>query len=164
MRKITKRSAVIAAAVAVAVGGAGAAFAVWSLDTTADATTTAGTASQLGVSAVSVVGTLIPGSKGSVQFTAHNGNSFPVKITNIQFTDVTTSGGIGACPANNLEQIPVATAPLPTDLTLAANPAGGNTKTFTYADSVRLKASPDNGCQGATFAFKVRLTVVSDEV
>jgi hypothetical protein len=164
MRKITKRSAVVAAAVVVAVGGAGTAFAVWSLDTTADATATAGAAGKLDVTDVAVVGTLIPGNKGSVQFTAHNGNSFPVKITGIQYTDVVTVGGIGPCTPGNLEQIPVATAPLPADLTLAANPAGGNTKTFSYANSLRLKASPDDGCQNAQFKFKVRLTVVSDEV
>jgi hypothetical protein len=165
MRKITKRSAIIATAAVVAVGGAGAAFAAWSLNGSGDASTTAGSASPLTVSGVQVVGTLVPGSKASVQFTAQNPNSFPVKISGIQYSDVVVTGaGMTGCPTNNLQQVGLTDAPLPTDLALPASPAGGSTKTITYANSVRLKANPDNGCQNATFSFKVNLTVASDNV
>jgi hypothetical protein len=159
MRKITKRSAAVVTAAVVAVGGAGAAWAAWSLNSSHETTATAGEATPLDVTNLQIVGTLLPGSTSSVKFTAHNSNSFPVQISNISYSDVSTS--TAACPAYNLQQVPLADAPLPTDLGLAADPAGGSTKTFTYANSLRLKPNPDNGCQKATFTFKVNLTVAS---
>ena len=84
MRKITKRSAIIASAAVVVVGGAGAAFAAWSLNSSETVTSTAESASPLVVSGQTLVGTLYPGSINGVQFNAHNPNKFPVKVTGIK--------------------------------------------------------------------------------
>jgi hypothetical protein len=158
MRKITKRSAVIVATAAVVAGAAGAAFAAWTLNSSVDASTKAGHASQLTVTDVQILGTLVPGSTSSVKFTARNTNSFPVAISNIAYSDVTTDNG--DCAPSNLQQI--SGAALPTDLALATAGQPGDFKTITFANSLRLKPDPDNACQDAKFTFKVNLTVASN--
>lgn len=153
MRKITKRSAVFLTAAVVAVGGAGAAFAAWTLNTSKEASAVAGSAKQLNVSTPTIVGTLVPGSPVSVQFNAQNPNSFPVKVSNITFSEIHT-GDETACPPSNL------VAP---DLTSTLAFAGNETKNgINLANALSLKTNADNGCQGATFTFKVNLVVASD--
>jgi len=158
MRKITKRTAVIVTAAAVVAGAAGAAFAAWTLNSSVDASTTAGSATPLTVTGVQIVGVLVPGSINSVTFTARNTNTFPVAISNITYSDVTTDKD--ACSPGNLQQI--SSASLPTDLALATAGVSGDVKTITYANSLRLKPDPDDGCQGAKFSFKVNLAVASN--
>ncbi len=153
MRKITKRTAVIATVAVVAVGGAGAAFAAWTLNTSADASTVAGTAKPLNVSTPAIVGVLVPGNPVSVQFNAGNPNTFQVKVSNITFTDIHTSNET-TCPVSNL------VAPtLPSSLVFTRNETKNG---ITLTNALQLKTDADNGCQGATFAFKVNLMVASD--
>ncbi|WP_297601896.1 hypothetical protein [Mycobacterium sp.] len=153
MRKFTKRSAVIAAVAAVAVGGAGAAYATWSLNSSDQAQTVAGSATRLEVTGLTIVGTLVPGTPASVKFTAKNSNGFPVTVSKVSFSDVHTSDETN-CPTNNL------VAP---DVAANLGFGAGETKSdITFANAVRLKTNPDNGCQSATFAFKVNLTVASN--
>ena len=160
MRKITKRSAAIITATVVAVGGAGAAWAAWSLNSSTSAEATAGTAAPLTVTGVTITGTLVPGSVNGVTFNARNTNSFPVQISNIVYNTVTTDKA--DCSPGNLQQISAAALPAPADLTLAEAGTSGDNKVITYANSLRLKSNPDNGCQGAKFSFKVNLTVASN--
>jgi hypothetical protein len=154
MRKFTKRSAVIAAVAAVAVGGAGAAYATWSLNSSDDASTVAGSATRLEVSSLQIVGTLAPGNAAAVRFTAKNPNSFPVTVSKVSFSEIHTSNET-ACPTNNL------VAPdVPTTISFATS----ETKTgLIFNNALSLKTNPDNGCQSATFAFKVNLTVASND-
>jgi hypothetical protein len=158
MRKITKRSAVIVTAAVVAVGGAGAAFAAWSLNSSKDASTVAGKATPLNVTNLQIAGTLVPGTPVSVKFDAANPNSFPVAVSNITFSDIRTSNP-SACPANNLVPNPDAT--LPTGMSFGASGSETASKNITYANALQLKADPDDACQNATFAFKVNLVVAS---
>ena len=157
MRKITKRSLAIGTAVVVAVGGAGAAFAAWSLNSTHGTSTAAGSASPLTVSNLVIDGTLVPGTPVSVKFSAHNPNSFPVKVSAITFSDVRTS--TDACSPSNLITNPSAT--LPTNLTFAKAGAGGDSQDINYVNVLQLKTDPQDGCQKATFAFNVNLAVAS---
>jgi hypothetical protein len=159
MRKITKRSAVIGTVAVVAVGGAGAAFAAWSLSSSEDVSSTAGSAAPLVVSSKSVVGTLVPGSINSVQFFAHNPNDFPVKISNITYSDVSTDSGHSGCGGGNLQQISGATLPGNVDFSKAGD--AGDNQTINYANSIRLIPDPASACQGAQFTFKINLTVAS---
>jgi len=153
MRKYTKRSAVIAAVAAVAVGGAGAAYAAWSLNSSDNAQTVAGSASRLEVTDLQIVGTLVPGAPAAVQFTAKNPNTFPVTVSKVSFSEVHTSNE-SACPTNNL------VAPdITTNVPFAANQTRSP---LNFPNAVRLKANADDGCQNATFGFKVNLTVASN--
>jgi hypothetical protein len=160
MRKITKRSAAIIAASAVAVGGAGAAWAAWSLNTEKSATVTTGEVAALEVSTPTVVSPLVPGVKSDVTFTVKNHNNFPVQISNVSYGSISTNKS--GCPSNNLQQ--VADAAQPTAGTLL-QPAGvsGDTQVITFVKSLRLKPNPDDACQAAQFDFKVVLAAASAE-
>jgi hypothetical protein len=157
MRKITKRSAAIIAASVLAVGGAGAAWAAWTSSGTADVSATAGTAAPLVVAPNPVVsGTLVPGSKASVQFTVTNNNSYPVKINSLSlgsFTSTDTDCNVGA----TFQQVPGAALPTALATALAANTSA----TYTWTDSLSLTADPDDNCQGAPIKFILTASGVS---
>jgi hypothetical protein len=154
MRKITKRTAVVAAAVAVAVGGAGAAFATWGLNSSYNATTTAGSAVPLQVSGLQIVGTLVPGTPVSVKFNAKNTNTFAVTISKATFSEVHTLDETKCAPGNLV-------AP---DASLGLSFAGNETKNdITLTNALNLKQNPDDGCQKAQFSFKINLVVASND-
>ena len=103
MRKITKRSAAVIAASALAIGGAGAAWAAWNLTGAGSTSAKAANAQALTIDSVQVVG-LSPGNKSDIKFTAKNPNAFPVKITGIDIVSI-HSGTAATCADKNVEEL-----------------------------------------------------------
>jgi hypothetical protein len=153
MRKITKRSAAVITAAVVAVGGGAAAWAAWSVSGSATASASAGSAAPVGVVNAQLTGPLVPGAGTGVQFKVTNTNPFKVRVTGASLSDfATTQTG---CNADNFEAIAGAAF---TPFNLEAN-AGEHT--YTWANSIKLKANPDNACQGAPITFKVSVNAES---
>ena len=148
MRKITKRSAAIAAAVVLGVGAAGAAWA-WVIGGSGTGTATAATVQSLGVTAT-ISPDLYP--TGSVNVTAHvtNPNTFPVVISG--GTATVTSAPPG-CSISKVSSNPVSlspTVPIPAN-TLTAVPV-------LLADALTMAADAQQACAGGTFGVSVNLT------
>jgi hypothetical protein len=163
MRKITKRSAAVIAASALAVGGAGAAWAAWNLTGSGSTSAKAANAQALTIDSVQVVG-LSPGSKSDIKFTAKNPNAFPVRITGIDIVSI-HSGTAKTCADNNV----AAQAPLtlPDSAALTVGPAAGavpGSKDITVPDAIKMIADAANGCQGAVFSVDLHLDAVSAAV
>lgn len=104
------------------------------------------------VNGLQIVGTLVPGTPVAVSFSAKNPNSFPVVVSKVSFSEIHTSNET-TCPTNNL------VAP---DLVTNIGFAASETKPLNFANALRLKTNPDDGCQNANFAFKVNLTAASN--
>jgi hypothetical protein len=160
MGKMTKRSAIVASAVAVAVVGAGAAWAAWNLSGTGSANATAGSAEPLTVSNITVT-SLTPGVTGNVTLTVSNPNPFPVKVTGFTFTDPTKPASEDCKVASNID-FPAGTLPTtPADLLVPAKAATNGTKVITYTGSIHMKADADDNCQGAVFGFTTAVAATS---
>ena len=99
MRKITKRSAVVAGAAAVIIGGGAAAWAVngWTIGGKGSAEAQAATITPLEASAT-IKDKIYPGLKTTITTSVKNLNDFPVQLTGkIQPTKVTTSPATPEC-------------------------------------------------------------------
>jgi hypothetical protein len=151
MGKMTKRSVAIAAAAVVAVGGAGAAYAAWNVDSTANVTVTAGNAAQVAVTATNVTD-LYPGASKPVTVTIANPNKFRVKITQITGPVITVNGDAGGCTGNN-SGITV-TQTLSTPIVLSEN---SGAQTFTIPNVITMNNNSNTACQGKAFNFAFTL-------
>ncbi len=153
MRNLTRRSAVVASAVAVSVVGAGAAWAAWTLSGTGAANATAGSAAPLIVTNVTVT-PLTPNATGDVVLTVNNPNPFPVKVTGFTFAGLTKGAGEDCNVGNNISFPNGTLSSTPADLLVPAKVGADNgTKAITYAGSIRMKADADDNCQSAIFSF-----------
>ncbi|MEU4618915.1 hypothetical protein AB0G04_02890 [Actinoplanes sp. NPDC023801] len=174
MRKFTKRSAAIATAAVVAVGGAGAAYAAWLLSGSGAGAATASTAQGLTIkdldgdgvaNDVAVSPAFFPGSTNDVAFTVENPNPFPVRITGINLTvnnGALAAGVTGTCTGSNVAVN--SAAALPTGAALVVPPkSGGNngTKAITYTGALSMIEDAADACQGATFPITVALAAQS---
>ncbi|MFI5494884.1 hypothetical protein [Actinoplanes sp. NPDC051859] len=160
MRKLSRRSTTVVVTTVVAVGAAGAAWAAWSLTGSGTAEAKAGSVVTLKVTSAGLAaGGLTPGNPTTVLLTVENRNAFPVKITNIDLTqlDSTQQG----CDASANVDV-VNDAALPTKATV---PAGSEDKPATaqiaWSGPLQMKADPADACQGAPFTFNVHLDAVS---
>jgi hypothetical protein len=152
MRKITKRSIAITTAAVVAVGGGAAAWAAWSVSSSATASAQAGSAVPVQIVNAVLTGPLIPGPGTGVRFRVENTNPFAVNVSAATLTQfATTKSG---CGSGNF-QAGEGTFPGP-----LAIPAG-NGADITWDNAVKLKANPDNDCQGAPLTFSVNVTAAS---
>jgi hypothetical protein len=162
MRKLTKRSTAVAVSTVVALGAAGAAWAAWSLNGSGSAQARAGSVLPLEVTGAGLPGGgLSPGNSAPVLLTVQNKNRFPVRITGIELTALTSTKA-GCDAGDNVEVVD--TAPLPTG-EAATVPAGTEqapaTARITWNGPLRMTADPADACQGAPFTFNVRLDAVS---
>ncbi|HEY0000959.1 MAG TPA: hypothetical protein VGB74_10935 [Actinoplanes sp.] len=153
MRKITKRSAAIAAAIVVAVGGGGAAWAAWTVNNSATASASSGSALPVQIEGAALTRPLVPGSSTGVKFTVKNPNPFKVSVTGITLTNFATSK-LG-CTADTFLMVPGA-AVTPFQIP-AKTGADTPTTTVTFDNSIKLKANPSTSCQGAPITFKVNV-------
>ncbi|MFI5932965.1 hypothetical protein [Actinoplanes sp. NPDC051494] len=160
MRKFSKRSAAVLTTVTVLLGAAGAAWAAWSLSGTGNAEAKAGSGVTLRVTGAGLAGAgLTPGNTTTVLLTVENPNTFPVRVNNIDLTQVaSTTAGCDA--AANVEV--VNDAPLPEAVTVPAGRADAPaTARITWDGPLRMIADPADACQGAPFTFSVHLDAVS---
>jgi len=159
MRKITKRSAAVIAASALAIGGAGAAWAAWNLTGSGSTSAKATSAQKLTIDNVEVEG-LSPGNKSNIKFTAKNPNAFPVQITGINITGIDSAD----CAASNVVK-QTFTLPAPAALTVgAAAGAVPGSKDITLTDAIKMVADADDDCQAALFTVSLDLDAVSAAV
>ncbi|GLY01016.1 hypothetical protein [Actinoplanes sp. NBRC 101535] len=162
MSKTTKRSVAVVTAAIVGIGGAGAAFAAWLLQGEGSASAASGEAATLVVTPnTTSTTTLVPGGKADVKFEVSNPNTFPVAITDITFSNFTSSNA--GCDDTDVEFVDAALPAAAGALNVAAKTAGVNgTKTIEYVGSLRMVADAADECQGATFSFDVDLTAQSN--
>jgi hypothetical protein len=156
--KLSRRRAVIVL-LALAAFLATAAVAAWTVSSSGNAYSKAGTASPVTLSDASgsTTGDLYPGGTGSVKLRVANPNPFAVRITAVSLTSGGTitsdssacnSGGTGVTFSN---QSGLA-------LDLAAN---ASATTFTLAGAASMSNGSDNSCQGAVFTIPVDVTAAS---
>ena len=155
MGKTTKRSATVAAAVAVAVIGAGVAYATWTNSTVATTSASAGKMEPLTVTAA-VPTALLPGTKSDLKVTVNNPNAFPILVKTITVGSVSTSKS--GCSASTVS----ATGdPIPSGLLVPAkNSAGNGSIELTYPSALQMAVSAPNACQEAVYNFNT--TVVGE--
>jgi hypothetical protein len=162
MRKLTRRSAAIALTALVGLSAAGAAWAAWNLTGSGTAQAQAGSVVNLEVTSAGLAdGSLSPGNPTAVKLSIKNENKFPVKITNIVLTNLTST--IDGCIAkSNVDIITDAALPAVEAVTIPAATEGTPaTKSVVWNGALRMKADPVNACQGAGFQFNVHLDAVS---
>jgi hypothetical protein len=161
MKKLSKRTALVAVATAGATIAAGSlAYAYWSTNGTGTATAAAGNA--LGVtaqvsSALSSATLLYPSGSVPAVVTVHNPNSFPVKVSQVVTANTTTSNvtvdpthlAAGCTPALAL----VSLVGGDSGAISVSVPAGGDSTVAITAGTIAMGLASDNACQGATFTF-----------
>ncbi|GAA0802942.1 hypothetical protein [Spirilliplanes yamanashiensis] len=156
MGKFTKRSVATVAAAVVVIGGAGAAYAAWNVNSTADVTVTAGQAAQVTVTASPVSG-LVPGASAPVTVKISNTNQFNVEITDITGPVITVKDG-GDCDSS--ESGIVVTQKLPKPIVLGKGMAE---KTIPISDVVKMTNASANECQGKEFNLRFTLVGASTD-
>lgn len=154
MRKITKRSAAVITAVVVAVGGAGAAWAVWLSTASGTVEGTAGAAGEVKVTSATVDGAVVPGDPADVKITVENKNSYPVRVSEMDFGDITSKDK--DCDAGSTFEYNGTF-----DLSGFGTIAKGASFTYVWTDGIKLSADPDDDCQKAPFGFTVDVTAAS---
>ena len=163
MRKFSKRSTTVVVVALAGFAVAGAAWAAWNLTGSGSAQAKAGEVVNLTVTGAGLpAGGLTPGNPTTVLLTVQNANAFPVRITNIDLSDL-DSAQQGCDAGANVDVLN--DAPLPADAADVTVPAGTAEKPagarISWAGPLRMKPDPANECQGAPFTFTVRLDAVS---
>ena len=163
MRRLTRRSTGIGLTVLVGLSAAGAAWAAWNLTGSGTAQAQAGEVVALEVTTAGLAdgAALTPGNPTSVKLKVRNQNRFPVRITNIDLTNLTSSedGCVGTRNVNVLTD-----AALPGDddvLVPAATEKSAAVKEIVWPGPLRMVDDPVDACQGAGFNFNVHLDAVS---
>lgn len=163
MRKLTRRSTGIALTVLVGLSAAGAAWAAWNLTGSGTAEAKAGSVVNLEVTSAGLADgvALTPGNPTSVKLNVKNENKFPVRITNIDLTNFTSSVD-GCVGAKNVDIVNDAPLPADDDVTIpAATAQGPAVKEIVWSGPLVMKANPADACQQAGFNFNVHLDAVS---
>ncbi|MEU8815308.1 hypothetical protein [Actinoplanes sp. NPDC048796] len=167
MRQSVKR-AVIAGVAVVAVGGAAtAAFAAWNATGSGVAGANATTAQELEVSAAKVTGGLLyPTGTGDAAVTIKNPNKYPVTVNRIEWkpSDGVQSDRMDVCYNTGVyfgdfSKDDNGSGGVLSNLDLHLK--GGETQTFPLAKAVHMTNDSQNGCQGAAFTIKVKVTGLS---
>ena len=163
MRKMTKRSTAIVAASVIAVGGAGAAWAAWTVNGGGTAQASASSAKQLVVSSVAVSdlnGGLYPGGSTAITIKVKNKNPFPTRLTSVTLGAVTVDAEHPGCQVANVQV--VRNPALPADVTVAAGTeAAPFEKDIVLANAISMIADAEDGCQGAGFTVAATISAQS---
>lgn len=168
MRNSTKRAVVIVSTLALT-GVAGAAWADWLANGTGNAAAKAGEAQQLVVKTVESSTTLYPQTTGDATITITNPNGYGVAVNKVVWAPsdgVTATGGKGSCNNTGVYFGDFSTGTAGSNGVLAGLHLfvkGGDTKTFTLPDAVRMINGSEDGCQGATFSIPVEVSGLSAE-
>lgn len=160
-----KRAAVVGAAGLLMLGG-GVAYASWTHSGTGTATAQATTATPITVSPGTPVGSLYPeptggyptSAVGSIYATVANPNSYPVQVTAVTVGTVAiTPIAPRTCAAGSV----VATVAGPMALTSPVTlPANSGPIALTVPGALKMIASAEDGCQGASFSAPITVTAL----
>ncbi|MBU2668581.1 hypothetical protein KOI35_34220 [Actinoplanes bogorensis] len=169
MRKSTKRAAVIVATLAVT-GAASAAWASWLANGEGNAYAQADTAKELVITEAMTDATLYPGATGDSTIKIENPNKYPVEVTKVVWNQSDGAQAVSVQPGSHcnntgiyfgdFSQNTIGSGGVLSGLSLKL--AAGETKTFTLSKSIRMINNVEDGCQGAKFAIKVKVTGASD--
>jgi hypothetical protein len=155
MRKITKRSAAILAATAVAVGGGATAWAAGWFTGTGSATASSATAQPVRAWATLTPGEkLWPGQKRTANLAVTNNNDYPVQITNATDVTVTVAGNAGDCKNPDIKL-----GNVPNDVVIAPKTvATGTTPNITpWAEFIQMGQDAELACANKTFVIEFKL-------
>jgi hypothetical protein len=153
LKKLSKRSAVFAAVLAIALG-MGVAFAVWTVGGSGSGTATATSAQPLTTSVATTTAELYPGITGAnLYLVVNNPNPFPVTISSVNAAGAAVPDGAHAAGC-----VTTGVSFTTTSITQVV-PASGSS-TFTVP-GVSMTNASDDGCQGATFTIPVTFTATS---
>lgn len=150
MRKITKKTVVVAAASGVLISGAGAAYAYWTAGGAGTGTATTGTVVALTTNQTSTISGMAPGdSAQTLTGTFTNTNAGPVYVASVTASIASvlkaTGAPAGTCDATDYT---LATATMTVGHEVAA---GNNVDAWTGATiKFNNKASNQDACKGAT--------------
>jgi hypothetical protein len=144
--------------IAAALGAAGVAVAAWLTSGSGAPALSGGTALAPTTTAVAgsavTSGLLTPGATGTAALTVTNPNPYRVRVATIAAAGAATAaGGIGTCATTGVSFVP-------------QNPPGivlvpAASTTLVLPGAVAMSTASETGCQGATFAVPVTVTVVS---
>lgn len=158
MNRTTKRIGALGTA-AVAVMGAGIAFAAWTTNGAGTGSATAGTAQDLTISSTALTGLYPTESLSDVAVTIDNANPYKVALSNLDLSDVTVTaapndpnfGGVGAVCTDTEAATDITSAGLALGTATDIVDATGSTEYDTFP----LKVSNDlpNECKGASFTL-----------
>jgi hypothetical protein len=147
MRRITKRTALLAAGVAVAVASAGVAYAYWTTNGSGTGSATTGTTSAVTVKQTSTVSNLAPGLPAqALQGNFDNGNAGPVLVHSV--TAAVTGTSNPGCTAADFTVV----QPALVDVEVPAGPGMGSWS----GGSLVFKNDPvrnQDACKGVTVAL-----------
>jgi len=156
---MTRRIALIAASILLAVGiSSGAAYAYYVSTGTGGNTATVGTLQVVSGDAITTQtpDTLLqPGDSGEAIVSIHNPNNYPVTVTDVaQAGAISVSGGNGCTESNSGITFTAQAG-------LSVSVAASSTQLVHLPGSVSMASSSADGCQGATFDVPVSVAVQS---
>lgn len=160
-----KRAAVVVTAGSLMLGG-GVAWAAWTNTGTGAANAKATTATALVVTAGTPASTLYPeptggypnSTVGAIYTTVANPNNYPVTVTTVSVGTVSITPQAGKTCAAGSVVATAASMTLTTPVQLAAN---ASATAVTIPSAVKMIATAEDGCQGASFSAPVTLTGAS---
>lgn len=158
MKKMSKRSAIIAGSAAAVIAVGGAAFAAWTASGTDNGTATAGTLTAPTVSDVVVDGQLVPGGTANLTLKVTNNHSKVVKISALAAQEDITSNNAGCTAANHAVSLDAAA--VSGVVSGLDNIEPGATVDVSVPNGVKMGDSA-NECQGATFTIPVEAQVAT---
>jgi hypothetical protein len=156
MRKTTRRLAVGATAVTVAVAS-GVAWASWTADGRGTAGARAGRAVQVVITGATVASVLVPGGEGDVAMNVENPNPFRVRVIRVHRNgDITADAAHPGCLTTGVvfPNHPVS-AFFPNAALAGLEVAPNSTARLVLSNQARMTNDSDNGCQRATFTIPV---------
>jgi hypothetical protein len=163
MRRLSRRSTGVGLTVLVGLSAAGAAWAAWNLTGSGTAQAKAGEVVALEVTSAGLADgvALAPGNPTSIKLNVRNKNRFPVRITNIDLTNLTSSSD-GCVGKENVTVLNEADLPAADAVLVPAAAEGGSAvKEIVWSGPLRMINDPAEACQGAGFNFNVHLDAVS---
>ncbi|AEV88517.1 hypothetical protein ACWT_7507 [Actinoplanes sp. SE50] len=150
------RPVIVVAVVAGLIVTGGVAWAQWRLSGSGKASATAGTVTNLQMTAQPLPNApLYPGKRTALSVTVHNGNSFPVLVTLIQ----AGSGPVTADAAHRTAGCLTTGVSLITPALAVSWPIPARAdETFRVSNAVTMTNASDSACRGATFTIPLAAT------
>jgi len=151
---IRKRWLVGGAALALAVAGAGVAYAAWSANTSGQGSAVAMVAQAITLSPnASGTATMYPGGPAAtIYFNASNPNPYAVNFTTASYSSPVSNSTV-SCPNSNISIAPGA----PTTVSVSL-PANASNVPLSIPGVLQLSHTAPDGCQGVSFNVSVQLT------
>ena len=159
-RRVLGTVLMVIVAAAVALGGAGVAYAYWTAGGSATAAGGTGTTVPVVLSTGTPTAALLPGGTSGVVLTATNSNTSPLTINSFTLNTAQGTGGFAVDAGHSGCTLTTLSFPAQTNggsgWVVPGKVGGTNgTLSITLANSLAMSTSAANACQGATFTVYV---------